>query len=257
MGQTYEQAVATVLSTAQHFIDLAVPYKWGGNTLGGADCSGMVQYCFGSAGLSTPHFTGDQLNACDVVETAARAPGDCVFYYGTDPDLPASVPSHVALYVGAGIVIEEAGPEGHPPRKGPVREYGTKPPKYARFRVLSALPHGQLTSTHAPNRLLRVHTDIDQLRLRVAPSVASASIRLLVPGEYLVIFGGPAQADGYRWWHVATSGQPGWIAEGGWTDVVQPLVIRPDLPATHLETVDPAPVQPRARAQKETTHDRA
>ena len=47
-----------VVRTASRMI--GTPYRFGGNTPRGFDCSGLVQYAHGNAGLSVPRTTGEQ-----------------------------------------------------------------------------------------------------------------------------------------------------------------------------------------------------
>jgi len=79
---------------------LGVPYVWGGETPGvGFDCSGLVQWSWGQAGVSLPRTSGAQFAATTQIPLADIEPGDLLFY-GTDGS------QHVAMYIGGGEMIE-------------------------------------------------------------------------------------------------------------------------------------------------------
>ena len=85
---------------------VGVPYVWGGETPlpaanAGFDCSGLVQWAYGQAGISLPRTAQEQHDAVTPVPAAQVQPGDLVFWN----DGTTSV-QHVAIYVGAGIVLE-------------------------------------------------------------------------------------------------------------------------------------------------------
>lgn len=85
---------------------VGVPYVWGGETplpaaTAGFDCSGLVQWAYGQAGIALPRTAQEQHDAVTPVPAAQAQPGDLVFWN----DGTTSV-QHVAIYVGAGIVLE-------------------------------------------------------------------------------------------------------------------------------------------------------
>jgi cell wall-associated NlpC family hydrolase len=85
---------------------VGVPYVWGGETPlpaanAGFDCSGLVQWAYGQAGIALPRTAQQQHDAVTAVPAAQAQPGDLVFWN----DGTTSV-QHVAIYVGAGIVLE-------------------------------------------------------------------------------------------------------------------------------------------------------
>jgi murein DD-endopeptidase len=72
---------------------IGIPYRYGGVTPQGFDCSGLVQYAYRNAGLSVPRTAREQFNATEPLEMTAMQPGDLVFFESRDY-------SHVGIYVG-------------------------------------------------------------------------------------------------------------------------------------------------------------
>jgi cell wall-associated NlpC family hydrolase len=83
---------------------LGTPYVWGGAHPGGFDCSGLLQYVWGKAGVQIPRTTYDQIKAGTPVAKNALQPGDAVFFTGSDP--MNGLPGHVGMYIGQGKFIE-------------------------------------------------------------------------------------------------------------------------------------------------------
>ena len=82
------------------------PYRWGGGTPAGFDCSGYVHYVFAQLGYSLPRTAAGIAAVSRPVSASQLAPGDLVFVhrYGTI--------SHVAIYAGGGRWWEATTP-GH------------------------------------------------------------------------------------------------------------------------------------------------
>jgi cell wall-associated NlpC family hydrolase len=110
--EAIQQAVQTVTiaevgSTAQGLAavryaerEIGVPYVWGGETPGvGFDCSGLVQWAWGQAGIAIPRTTESQWPAMVHVPLTELQPGDLLFYYNLDDD---NAVDHVVMYVGSG-----------------------------------------------------------------------------------------------------------------------------------------------------------
>ncbi|MBS0470326.1 MAG: C40 family peptidase [Proteobacteria bacterium] len=76
-----DQVAPDWVATAERFA--GTPYVWGGKTLAGLDCSGLVQIALASAGRSCPRDT-DQQEATlgDDCPFLARKRGDLVFWNG-------------------------------------------------------------------------------------------------------------------------------------------------------------------------------
>ncbi|EPI51495.1 NlpC/P60 family protein [Peptoniphilus lacrimalis] len=87
-------STSAMLNFAAQFLN-KVPYRSGGTTPAGWDCSGFVQYVFANMGVSLPRTSGAQATVGTAVPSLAQAaPGD-IIANGT----------HAAIYVGNGMVI--------------------------------------------------------------------------------------------------------------------------------------------------------
>ncbi len=73
-----------------------MPYRWGGSSPSGFDCSGLVYYVYGRLGVHLPRVTYSQWDAGPHIARNALRPGDLVFFYGH---------GHVGLYLGGGLFI--------------------------------------------------------------------------------------------------------------------------------------------------------
>ena len=71
------------------------PYRYGGNTPRGFDCSGLVQYSYARAGARLPRSTEGLRDLSSVVSTRRLRPGDLLFF-----NQLGKRSSHVAIYVG-------------------------------------------------------------------------------------------------------------------------------------------------------------
>ena len=76
------------------------PYRYGGSSLAGFDCSGLVQYSYKRAGLALPRETGDQRQASIPIRRADLRKGDLVFF-----DQEGKKSSHVGIYIGHGRFV--------------------------------------------------------------------------------------------------------------------------------------------------------
>ena len=103
-------------ATVQKIIDEAMKYSgWdyisGGSSPddGGFDCSGLVQYVYGKAGINLPRLEKDQYEACEEIEEENIQPGDLIFYKNETSNGEIG---HVAIYLGNGKVFEAGDPIG-------------------------------------------------------------------------------------------------------------------------------------------------
>lgn len=83
---------------------LGTPYVYGGESTKGFDCSGLLQYVWAKNGVSIPRTTYQQFQTGTPVAKTNLQPGDAVFFTGSDPK--NGLPGHVAMYIGAGKVIQ-------------------------------------------------------------------------------------------------------------------------------------------------------
>jgi cell wall-associated NlpC family hydrolase len=83
-----------VISTAKSFI--GTPYKTGGTTKAGMDCSGLMIQSFKSAGISLPRVSSEQANEGKSVSLKEILPGDMVFF-GESPK--SKTVNHAGLVV--------------------------------------------------------------------------------------------------------------------------------------------------------------
>lgn len=79
---------------------LGVPYRYGGETPQGFDCSGLVLYVHRQLGLRVPRTADAQFEAARSVPVRDLAPGDLVFFR-----LAGSKVSHVGIFVGDGRFV--------------------------------------------------------------------------------------------------------------------------------------------------------
>lgn len=87
---------------------LGYPYVYGGTQPGGFDCSGLMQYVYGSNGISIQRGSSGQLRDGIVVAKSGLQLGDLVFFRIASETMPTS---HVGIYVGNNQIIH-AGNDG-------------------------------------------------------------------------------------------------------------------------------------------------
>ena len=84
----------TVVAVAKQYV--GAPYRWGGSSPSGFDCSGLVRYVYAQVGVSLPHNAAQQYRLGTAVAREDLEPGDLVFFDHL---------RHNGIYVGAGRFI--------------------------------------------------------------------------------------------------------------------------------------------------------
>ncbi|MEW6569675.1 MAG: LysM peptidoglycan-binding domain-containing protein [Nitrospirota bacterium] len=79
---------------------LNIPYRFGGNSLLGIDCSAFVQRVYGLIGIDLPRSAREQFEEGDPVDRGELSIGDLVFFRTYAP-----FPSHVGIYLGNNMFI--------------------------------------------------------------------------------------------------------------------------------------------------------
>ncbi|MGF1614246.1 MAG: C40 family peptidase [Gammaproteobacteria bacterium] len=105
---------------------VGAPYRYGGTTPSGFDCSGLVQYAYREAGFTLPRSTGEQLRYAQSVSVTHLRPGDLLFFRISKRKV-----SHVAIYSGQGRFI-------HAPSSGRRVSYGELDHPFWKKRLVSA-----------------------------------------------------------------------------------------------------------------------
>jgi cell wall-associated NlpC family hydrolase len=101
-------AASRVLRTADSYV--GTKYVWGGSTpREGFDCSGFTKYVLAKHGVTIPRVSRDQARAGKAVtaDFGLLRPGDLLFFAE-----PGEAISHVAIYVGSGVILHASGALG-------------------------------------------------------------------------------------------------------------------------------------------------
>ena len=99
----------TVVRMAKRF--LGVPYLWGGKSMKGIDCSGLVQVAYRAAGIYVSRDANQQFLAGRLVATrhycGEMTPGDLIFFAG-----PVGSINHIGISLGNAKYVHAAGESG-------------------------------------------------------------------------------------------------------------------------------------------------
>jgi cell wall-associated NlpC family hydrolase len=80
-----------------------IPYRWGGTTKHGFDCSGLTQYAYAHNGKRIGRTAQRQYNQFRRISHAAARPGDLVFFHQSAS--PRSYVYHVGVYEGGSTMV--------------------------------------------------------------------------------------------------------------------------------------------------------
>jgi cell wall-associated NlpC family hydrolase len=79
---------------------IGAPYRYGGAGPDAFDCSGLVAYAYGQAGVDVPRTAAQQFAIARPVPRRDLRPGDLVFFRLSGREV-----SHVGLYAGEGRFV--------------------------------------------------------------------------------------------------------------------------------------------------------
>lgn len=119
MGAVYEDPVSSwrkrasalasrgglVARTAKKFI--GVPYRWGGVSPAGFDCSGFILKVYGANGINVKRMADEQYYGGKKIKKSELLVGDLVFFSTYAPGV-----SHVGIYLGKGKFIHASSSRG-------------------------------------------------------------------------------------------------------------------------------------------------
>jgi murein DD-endopeptidase len=76
--------------------EVGVPYRWGGASPAGFDCSGLVYWAYGRLGIRLPHSSYALYDQGRRVTRSRMRAGDLLFFSGL---------GHVGIYIGRGRMV--------------------------------------------------------------------------------------------------------------------------------------------------------
>jgi cell wall-associated NlpC family hydrolase len=91
-----------VADLAQQYV--GSPYRWGGFSPAGFDCTGFVMWVFSQFGVSLPHNEAGQLSSGERISADDLQPGDVLVFANTY----RRGLSHVGIYLGDGRFVHAA-----------------------------------------------------------------------------------------------------------------------------------------------------
>lgn len=104
-------------ATVQKIMDEALKYQGWKYVYGGAspqtsfDCSGLVQWCYGVAGINLPRTAQEQYDATTHIELSQAKAGDLVFFHSTYD--AGTYVTHVGIYAGNNKMYHAGNPIGY------------------------------------------------------------------------------------------------------------------------------------------------
>lgn len=100
-GTQVSASYGSVIAAAE--AQIGAPYKWGGTTPAGFDCSGFINYAFSQEGISLPRTAQGIHDSSSKKSKSDLQAGDLVFFTGTYSGAPTV--SHAGIYVGGGQFV--------------------------------------------------------------------------------------------------------------------------------------------------------
>lgn len=97
-GASDEPAQGRLVALATKLLN--IPYRFGGNSVFGLDCSAYVKKVYGLLGINLPRTAREQFNSGEPIDKDGLSAGDLVFFRTY-----ASFPSHVGIYIGNNLFI--------------------------------------------------------------------------------------------------------------------------------------------------------
>ncbi|PKL84955.1 MAG: hypothetical protein CVV22_10410 [Ignavibacteriae bacterium HGW-Ignavibacteriae-1] len=94
------------LIVSEAFSWLGTPYRYGGDSRSGVDCSGLVAQVYGALGISVPRTSRTQYENSERVKTEKLQQGDLIFFSN------GAIVNHVGIYIGNGEMIHASSSRG-------------------------------------------------------------------------------------------------------------------------------------------------
>lgn len=89
---------------------LGIKYVWGGMSVNGFDCSGLMKYVYSQHGITINRVAADQAKNGTWVSINNLVPGDLVFF---DTDGGLNYINHVGIYIGGNKFVHASSGKGH------------------------------------------------------------------------------------------------------------------------------------------------
>jgi cell wall-associated NlpC family hydrolase len=98
LGASLPVRGSAVLALADRYV--GVPYRWGGTSPSGFDCSGYVKYVYSHLGVMLPRTAEEQLRSATPIPRSQARPGDVVFF------VAGGYAYHNGIYAGDGMIYD-------------------------------------------------------------------------------------------------------------------------------------------------------